>query len=350
VSRDVVFAVPGDLTTPTGGYVYDRRVIAELATLGWNIRVLDLGSDFPRPGRKTVRAAHGQLAGAPPGCPIVIDGLAFGALPEIAAELAGAHPLIALVHHPLALETGLSPADCKTLLASERAALAHACRVVVTSASTARLLRSDYGVAEDRLTVAPPGTDPAPLARGSADGVIALLAVGAVVPRKGYDVLIAALARIAELPWRLTIAGDCRRDVAEARRLAANIRRHRLAARVTVAGIVSNGYLCHLYSGADVFVLASRFEGYGMAYAQALAHGLPVIATTAGATPDTVPSSAGILVPPDDAEALARAVRRLIADPAERRRLAAAARAHALRLPSWRRTAELVGGAIEAAR
>ncbi len=188
MSYDVVFAVPGDLATPTGGYVYDRRVIAELAALGWNVALLDLGSDFPRPSRKTLRTARQQLAAVPPGCPIAIDGLAFGVFPDIAAELAGAHPLIALVHHPLALETGLSAAERKILQASERAALAHARRVVVTSAATARLLRRDYGVAEDRLTVAPPGTDPVPPASGSADGAIALLAVGAVVPRKGYDV------------------------------------------------------------------------------------------------------------------------------------------------------------------
>ncbi len=348
--KRIVFAVPGDLATPTGGYAYDRHIVAGLADLGWSVEVVDVGGDFPRPGARTLAAARTKLCAVPAGTRIVIDGLAFGAMPKLAAELAGAHPLIALVHHPLALETGLSAADADRFRASERAALATTSGVIVNSPSTARLLASDYGVAPGKIAIVLPGNEPRPQARGGRDGVIVLLAVGSLVPRKGYDVLVAALAELKGLRWRLTIAGDRSRDAATADRLDADIRRLGLADRIEMLGAVPDARLSELYAGADVFVLPSRFEGYGMAFSDAIAHGLPVIGTTAGAIPDTVPAEAGLLVPPDDAAALVRALRQLIEDPDARRRLAAGARAAAARLPSWPQAAARFAQAVEAAR
>ena len=348
----VVFAVPGDLATPTGGYAYDRRIIAELRALGWQVEVVALGDGFPRPSADTRAAALALLAALTRdrgrARPIVIDGLALGVLPEVNAL--GLRCLIALIHHPLALESGLSGAEAQHLRVSERQALAAARHVVTTSASTARLLVRDFDLDAGRLTVAPPGTDRVPFAAGSRDGTVALLSVGAVVPRKGFDVLVAALAELEKLPWRLTIVGDRGRDRDEAARLDAAIRRHDLGERIQVPGAVPAERLAAIYADADIFVLASRFEGYGMAYAEAIAHGLPVIGTSAGAIPETVPADAGVLVPPDDVAALAAALRRLIADPAERRRLACGARAAATRLPTWRDAAQLIVRAIGAAR
>jgi glycosyltransferase involved in cell wall biosynthesis len=348
VGRPLAFAVPGDLDTPTGGYAYDRRMIAELRRLGWSVEVLDLGGEFPRPSPAARAAAREKLAAVPTTMPIVIDGLAFGVLPDIAEVLSHTHRLIALVHHPLALESGLAVEEAQALQASERAALARTRHVVTTSRAVVRVLTSDYAVEPKRLTVAPPGTDKVAPARGSGGGTLALLAVGAVVPRKGYDVLIAAVAGLADLPWRLTIVGDRTRDPATAERLARDIALRQLSDRVTLAGAVPAECLEALYSGADLFVLPSRFEGYGMGFAEAIAHGLPVIGTDAGAIPDTVPAGAGLLVPPDDADALAAALRRLIADAGERGRLAAAARAAAAQLPTWADSAVLFSRAIEA--
>ena len=206
--RRVAFAVPGDLATPTGGYAYDRRMIAELERLGWQVDVVDLGEGFPWPSDETRARAWLRLSDVPPGRTIVIDGLAFGVLPEAALQLRVENPLIALVHHPLALEAGLSMQQANILRTCERAALIAARLVIANSAETARHLTSDYGVAADRIVIACPGTDPAPMAQGSRDGIVRLLSVGAVVPRKGFDVLIAALATLADLPWQLTIAGD----------------------------------------------------------------------------------------------------------------------------------------------
>jgi glycosyltransferase involved in cell wall biosynthesis len=349
VKGDVVFAVPGDLETPTGGYAYDRRMIAELRDLGWRPEVIDLGDGFPCPTESVRVAAHALLAAVPAGRAIVVDGLAFGVLPAAAEALRATHPLIALVHHPLALESGLTPQEANAMRASERAALACARGVVVTSPATGRLLAADYGVDAGRITVVEPGTDPPAPARTVPDGPVALLAVGAVVPRKGYDVLVAALASLADLPWHLTIVGDTGRDVAAAMQLADDIASHRLAGRIVLSGAVSADRLAALYTGADLFVLPSRHEGYGMAFAEAIAHGLPVVGTTVGAIPDTVPPDAGILVPPDDAAALGAALRPLIESAAERARLAAGARAAAGRLPTWRASAERFSHAIERA-
>ncbi|HET7021539.1 MAG TPA: glycosyltransferase family 4 protein [Xanthobacteraceae bacterium] len=332
--KEVVFAVPGDLGTPTGGYTYDRRIVAELPALGWQPEVINLGEGFPCPTAHTRASASARLSALPHGRPLVIDGLAFGALPDVAEGLRARHPLVALVHHPLALESGLGAAESAALHASERAALACARHVVATSAKVARLLMDDYGVAPDGMSVVQPGTDRVPARPRNENSVVQLLAVGSLVPRKGYDVLIAALAQLTHLPWRLTVVGDCERSPQTARQVRADIARFALAEQIALLGTVGTDELAPLYASADLFVLPSRFEGYGMAYAEALAHGVPVVGTTAGAIPATVPADAGVLVPPDDVDALAAELQRLIANAGERDRLAAGARAAAF--PSWR--------------
>ena len=347
--RELAFVVPGELTTPTGGYVYDRRIVDELRKADWTVHVVQLGGEFPHPTPEQRENAAARLRAIPSGRAVIVDGLAYGVLPEAAGELCRAHPVIALVHHPLALETGLAAEKVTQLQISERAALACAKRVIVTSAATARLLIESYDVPSQRITIAPPGIDRARPVKPSTDGIVRLLAVGAVVPRKGYDVLVAALAAITKLQWTLTIAGDRTRDPACAARVDADIAPFGLASRISFLGAVPDARLRELYQSADVFVLPSRFEGYGMAFAEALAHGLPVIGTTAGAIPETVPKSAGLLVPPDDPQALAVALRRLIEHPHERRRMAACALAASAHQPTWSLSAKLFAQAVEAA-
>jgi glycosyltransferase involved in cell wall biosynthesis len=322
-------------------------MIAELEHLGWTVDLVDLGDGFPWPSDETRGAAQARLLAVPVGGAVVVDGLAFGVLPEVVAQLQSRQPLIALVHHPLAMESGLSAGQSDLLRASERAALATTRHIIVTSAATARILATDYAAPSERITVVCPGTDPAPMAQGSQDGVVRLLSVGAIVPRKGFDVLIAALAALTDLPWHLTIVGDRGRAPETAAELDAHIRRHNLGDRVIVHGAVSPDRLMELYVSADLFVLASRFEGYGMAYAEAIAHGLPIVGTNPGAIPDTVPAAVGVLVAPDDPGALASALRKVIGNPGERRRMGASARAAASHLPTWRESAEIFSRAIE---
>ena len=345
--RRVAFAVPGDLEAPTGGYAYDRRVIAELRQRGWRVDVIGLGAGFPWPHRLTRSAAKAHLLKVPPGDPIVIDGLAFAVLPEAARRLSCDHPLVALIHHPLAFESGLSAAQSASLRQSESAALSCAACVVTTSAATARCLISAYGVAAARVSVAPPGTEPASRARGSGSESVQLLSVGALVPRKGFDVLVAALATVTDLKWHLSIVGDTGRDPKSAAELKADIVRLKLSDRVAVLGALPAADLARRYDAADLFVLASRFEGYGMAFAEALACGLPIVGTTAGAIPDTVPADAGLLVAADDPIALAAALRRVIENRDARHKLAAGAWRAASRLPKWQDCAEIFAGVLE---
>ncbi len=335
------FAVPGSLDQPTGGYAYDRRLIASLRALGCEVDVIDLGDGFPYPAPATRKAALERLGATSAGRPLVIDGLALGVLPEAAQALAPSHPVIALVHHPLALESGIAPEAAAALAASERAALACVRHAVTTSPSTRRVLISDYGVAPERVTVALPGIDTVAVSPRPRRNAVTLLAVGSVVPRKGYDVLIDALATLADLDWHLVIAGDRTRDRATADAIASRIATAGLGARVSMRGAVSDDELARLHAEADVFVLASRHEGYGMAFAAAINHGLPVVGTRAGAIPETVPAGAGILVEPDDAPAFAAALRAIITDSDAREAYAGAARAAAKQLPRWDATARI---------
>jgi glycosyltransferase involved in cell wall biosynthesis len=347
LAADLCFAIPGDIETLTGGYIYDRRLIAALRPLGWNIRHLALGPSFPFPDAEDLSLAARAFAALAAGSLVLVDGLAFGAMPEIAAAEGKRLRLVALVHHPLAEETGLGAADCAALLESERRALAMTRGVIATSATTARRLVQAYDIAPARLAVARPGSDPVPaipersLARAQA---VNLLSVGTLTHRKGHDLLIEALARLADLSWTCRIVGSPDRAPAIADDLRRRIAGHGLQSRILLPGEAAD--LAPFYGEADIFVLASRHEGYGMVLAEAMQQGLPVIATSAGAIPEAVPSGAGILVPPEDVEALAAALRQLICDPAERRRYAAAARVAAGSLPRWADTARDVADAL----
>jgi glycosyltransferase involved in cell wall biosynthesis len=337
-AHPLVFLVPGDLSSVTGGYGYDRRMIAGLRAAGRAVDVVALDGAYPWPDAAALIDAGRALAAIPDGATVVVDGLAFGAMPGLAEQHAARLRLVALVHHPLALETGLTPPQARALFDSERRALATARGVLVTSAATAReLIR--YGVAAGRVHVVTPGTDAAPLAAGSgADRVrrgLSLLCVATLTPRKGHAVLIEALRGLQDRAWILHCVGNSTRDADTASALRAAIAEHGLGDRVRLHGEVSADVLQSMYGQADAVVLPSYFEGYGMALAEALAHGLPVVSTTAGAIADTVPGDAGVLVPPGDAVALRAALAALLDEPGLRARLAAGARAARAVLPTW---------------
>ncbi len=343
-----IFAVPGDLNTPTGGYIYDKRMVEELRQQGWTIDIRTLSDRFPDPDAATLDSTYQTFAALPRRWVVVVDGLALGALPDIGRHLGPERPLVALVHHPLAMETGLSPERADALRESEKAALSAAAHVITVSATTAALLTNEYGIEKPRIKVVPPGTDQAPFAYGSTDGIVSLLSVGSVVPRKGYDLLVTALAGLKELPWRLTIAGDLTRDAEAAQQLHDVVSAAGLSDRVRLTGMISGEELGRHYHSADVFVLPSYYEGYGMVFAEALARGLPVVGTTGGAIPESVPAGAGILVPPGDVAALTGALRDMIERPELRAQHASAALRSADHLLRWPLSAELFGRAIEA--
>ncbi len=341
---EAVFAIPGDLATPTGGYAYDRRVLAGLPDWGVEVTHLALPGSFPSPSAADLAETARLLSATAPGTVLLVDGLAYGALPPDLVVGVG-RPIVALVHHPLGLEAGLPPERADALIANERATLALARWVVVTSGPTARLLADDFDVPATRLTIAEPGTEPARRARGTGRPVN-LVAVGAVSPRKAFPLLVEALTDLRDLDWRLTVAGALDRDPAEVERLRAAIDGAGLGDRVTLAGSLDPTALETLYAFADVMVSPSLFEGYGMALAEGLARGLPLVASTGGAAAATVPDDAALKVPPGEVGSLRDALRAAIADEPLRRSLADAAWAAGQRLPRWSETARAIAGVI----
>ncbi|HEX3414399.1 MAG TPA: glycosyltransferase family 4 protein [Stellaceae bacterium] len=327
---ELVFVVPGRLDQLTGGYLYDRHVIDGLRSRGHPVRIIELASN----DRETALA---ELAD---GATTVIDGLALPDLEQAVMAHSRRLRLVALVHHPLAEETGLSRAAAERLMRLEAAALQRFCGVVCPSPRTAAAVEA-YGVRRDRIFVIPPGTaKPDRPLRSPRGPVRSLLCVASVIPRKGHRVLVAALARMRDLDWQMLCIGSLDRDPRTVRLIRQMISAARLGRRITLAGEQAPRMVMHAYRAADLFVLPSFHEGYGMAFAEAMAHGLPIIATAAGAIPETVPREAGLLVRPGDAAALAHALRRVIAEPALSVRFAAGARAASGRLPDWRRSAE----------
>jgi glycosyltransferase involved in cell wall biosynthesis len=339
VTSRLVLAYPGRLDLKTGGYAYDRHLISGLQGLGWEVEALGLGDGFPAPSEEVLAEAERRLAQLPNQTLVLIDGLAFGVLDAWAEREADRLAIVALVHHPLALETGIQPAAARLLEASERKALRFARHVIVTSSETARTLTASYDVPRARMTVALPGTEKRALA-SSANVPLHILSVGSLTRRKGHDILFSALDAIRDLEWRASIIGSPDLDPATAADLRAQVTRLDLTDRVTLHGEVSD--VAVELASADIFALASRYEGYGMVFAEAMAQGLPIVACHAGAVPEVVPPDAGILVPVDDVAAFASALRDLIEDPVMRQdRARAAARAGA-DLPGWQDTARTV--------
>ena len=198
-----------------------------------------------------------------------------------------------------------------------------------------------------RLTVAPPGGDPPRAGERRprpVDEVPLLLSVGTVIPRKNHHLLAQALGRIADLPWNCIIVGSLHRDEQAAAQLRAVIAANSMEARIHLAGELDD--LQPLYAQADIFVLASDYEGYGMAFAEALRHGLPIIGTTGGATPEVVPAGAGLLTPPGDVAQLAEALRKVLTDAPLRQAFAAGALRAATTHISWHETASIVAETV----
>jgi glycosyltransferase involved in cell wall biosynthesis len=350
LKRRAAFAIPGDITTLSGGYIYERRLLEGLRDGGRDVEFVQLGGSFPDPSPSDVADTVQKLLSLDADRALILDGFIVGALPTEALAQVTA-PMVAIVHHPLALESGLDDARRNYLFRTERDNLTLVRQVIVPSRHTAAMLVDGYGVSADRITVARPGTD-APLGPSAPVTPPLILSVGIQHPRKGHDVLLEALALLATsergslLNWSAVIVGPPydTAHAAELRRLHAS---SGLGDRVRFTGKVSAAELDRLYRSATLFTLATRYEGYGIVFDEALAYGLPIVSCAVGAVPDTVPVDAGVLVAAESPEALASALEDLLTDAPRRGALAgAAARAGAI-LPRWAATAELVGGVLD---
>jgi glycosyltransferase involved in cell wall biosynthesis len=287
-----------DPERPSGGNVYDRRLADGLGAV-----------------------EHTSLASVPDGATVIVDGLLSS--PALLAESARVR-VVVLVHMPQ-----WEPWEGPVLRA--------AAGVITTSRWARDQLVSGYGLG--RVFVAEPGVDPAPLVAGSASGA-ELLSVGAVTPLKGYDVLAAALRSLDDLAWSCRGVGSTSIEPSFAARLPAAVR---------LTGPMTRAELDATYAEADLLVLASRTETYGMVVTEALARGVPVVASDVGGVREAL-GDGGVLVPPGDADALAEALRRWLTCEEHRASLRAAARERRTTLEGWEITVGKVAGALEALR
>jgi glycosyltransferase involved in cell wall biosynthesis len=322
----VVPEVLDDPTMPSGGNVYDRRLCEELTRSGW-----------------TVERVTCTLAALPDRAVTLVDGLVAVASPEVVLREAGRLRVVVLLHMPF----GERDRDIRV---PERRVLSSATAVVTTSAWSRRWVVHSYGLRARSVHVAEPGVDPADLATGSASGG-RLLCVAAVTGDKGHDVLLAALAEVADLPWRLTCAGSLSRDRDTASSRQRDAVELGIADRVTWTGALSRAELDKAYAEADVLALATRAESWGMVVTESLARGLPVLASEVGGLAEALGSTPagrpGLLVPAGDVSAMAETLRRWLEDDELRAQLRAAARARRTTLTGWPVTAEKVAAVLE---
>lgn len=343
-----------DVAAPSGGNTYDRRICHDLAAAhGWQVHQIAVPGSWPQPDEAARTALAHALASLCDDSIVLIDGLVACGVPDIVVPHARRLRTAVLLHLPLAEETGLAPALAADLHAREQETLRAASALVVTSPWAARQL-AGRGISTERTRVAVPGSDPAPLAPGTDSGS-RLLCVAAVIPRKGQDLLIEALADLTELPWTCAFAGSLRRAPAYGTRVRQRVRNNGLDERVRFLGPLTGEQLGERYACADLVVLPSRFETYGMVVTEALRRGIPVLAAATGAVPETLGrapdgGTPGLLVPPNDARALRDALRRWLLDPSVRGGLRTSAQAVRDTLAKWDDTARRVASVLEELR
>ena len=343
---EIHIVLPNDIddpAAPSGGNVYDRRICRGLAASGWSVREHAVRDDWPQPGATGRANLARVLAALPDESVVLVDGLIASAVPDVLVPQSRRLRLVALVHMPL----GDANAELRR---QERVALSVAVAVVTTSFWSSRRLLDLYGLRADRVHVAPPGVDAATLVPGSDSGA-ELLCVAAVTPLKGHDVLVEALATMPDMPWRCVCVGTLNRDPSFVDRLRRQTEAHGIADRISFVGPCAGRDLEARFGAADLLVLASRGETYGMVVTEALAHGTPVLATAANGLPEALGrapdgSLPGILVPPDDPAALADALRRWLGQSGLRRHLRRAARGRRTTLTGWAITSELISSVL----
>jgi glycosyltransferase involved in cell wall biosynthesis len=348
----VHFVVPegvDDPARPSGGNAYDHRISRELTALGWSVHPTTAPGAWPLPDAAARHRLAGLLSRIPDGATVLLDGLIASTVPEVLVPEAARLRMVVLVHMPLGHRPdGYAPPD---LRGREGEVLSAAAAVVTTSSWTRRWVIDEYALPPRQVSAAQPGVDVAELARGTPAGG-ELLCVAAVTADKGHDVLLAALASVPDLQWRCSCVGALNRDPEFVDRLGEQAREAGIGDRIRFTGARTGASLDAAYAAADVLLLASRAETYGMVVTEALAHGLPVISTAVGGVPEALGRCAGgrqpgLLVPSGDSVALATALRRWLGNAQLRRRLRDAAQERRGTLQSWSATSARIAHVLQ---
>ena len=336
----VLFIIPGDINLPTGGYRYDREIISAWQLSGINVELISIQGDYPFPNPEELKLALETVRKLPHANVAVVDGLLGGSAPEFIQKLSEKMPVAALIHHPLCLENGLNEKTANSLEDSEKQGLKFTSRIITTSPTTRKTVAELFKLHENQIHTVLPGVERGTQSTGSQSACLNLLCVGSVIERKGHKHLLLALEMIKHLDWQLDCIGSTAFDETLFSELQALCKQNELDAKVRFHGDVSEDVLNSFYKRADLFVLPSLFEGYGMAYAEAIVRGIPVIGTTAGAIPETVPSTCGVLVEPSNVNALAKALESLICDDVLRTQYRNGTLAAEPDFPTWQSSAK----------
>ncbi len=337
-----------DPMRPSGGNTYDRRICAGLSRIGWSVHEHAVPGDWPLPDAESQLSLAATIDGVPDDALVLVDGLIGSAAPDVLVRAARRLRPVVLVHMPLGAST--SDGVAEGVRERECTALSAALAVITTSGWTRQRLIECYSLTPDRVHVAEPGVDAAEPAAGTAGGG-QLICVAALAPHKGHDVLLEALAELVDHEWQCTLVGSPDRDPAYVAELRRRASLGGIGDRVPFVGALCGKDLDAAYAAADALVLASRAETYGMVVSEALARGLPVVATRVGGLPEALGSDSGgrapgLLVTPGDATALARALRAWLVDPQLRERLRGSARERRLTLNDWSTTSARISGVL----
>ncbi|MCX2523024.1 glycosyltransferase family 4 protein [Larsenimonas rhizosphaerae] len=314
------FVSAGRLNQLTGGYIYNARVINTLRRHDIDVNVIELEGVFPQGDDTARRALDHALSALPDQSRVICDGLAIANLPDIVEAHQHRLHLTAVVHLPIADETGLPDQTRQQYMAQEKRTLAAMDDIIVTSRFMARRL-ADYGIEPDTIRVVEPGVDKVAASQPDLHPR-RLLCVATVIPRKGQALLVDALAELSDLGWKCDIVGDLERDPEYVDDVRARIKAHGLEERIELHGEYQGEQLQSMYQRASLFVLPSYFESYGMVISEAIAYGVPVVTMNGGALMETLPRNAGITLPPGDTNALSNTLRHLLQDNKARQQLA----------------------------
>ncbi|MBE0486450.1 glycosyltransferase [Marinobacter sp.] len=330
-ASELWFVVPGNPEQNTGGYRYVQRLVQALRGNRINARIKGLPGRFPRPDSVAERSMQDFLASLPVGARVILDGLAMGAMPAVLEQHTERLQMMALVHHPLADETGLDAGEQDWLKRMETRALAQVGQVFTTSEYTAARVQQAYGVAASRIVTAKPAVDDEYVSIVRAEPSAGereqprLLCVGHLSARKAQHQLVEALSTLKDLPWQCVLVGAKDRDPEYAEKVSRAISGNGLADRIQLLGEVDAPRIAAAYANADLFVFPSLYEGYGMVIDEALAAGLPVLSSDGGALALTTQKLGACTYPAGDVSELARRLRSLIVNREELQALMAKA-------------------------